>query len=227
MRTALLQTNTSMDDVRKQIEERIRWEEFLRTKATDAELRKYVANHRDLFRGTQIRASHILIKVEPNASEADKEKVKQKLASIKKEIEGGTITFRGGGQQVFRRSRQRRRRRRRSRLLLAQHGSDRRVHRRRIQIEKGDDLRPRRDSVRLSPDPGHRPQRGQGAGLRAKQAVHLQRSTRLTSRKRSLPPRKRRPRSTSSRCRRTSSHPKHRRLPLLPAGEGRRLRSAS
>ena len=93
LETALLQTNTSMDDVRKQIEERTRWQEFLRTKATDAELRKYVANHRDLFRGTQIRASHILLKVEPNASEADKEKVKQKLASIKKEIEGGTISF--------------------------------------------------------------------------------------------------------------------------------------
>jgi peptidyl-prolyl cis-trans isomerase C len=91
--SALLQTNTSMDDVRKQIEERTRWQEFLRTKATDAELRKYVANHRDLFRGTQIRASHILLKLEPNASVADKEKVKEKLASIKKEIEGGTISF--------------------------------------------------------------------------------------------------------------------------------------
>jgi peptidyl-prolyl cis-trans isomerase C len=89
----LLQTNTSMDVVRKQIEERARWQEFLRTKATDAELRKYVANHRDLFRGTQIRASHILLKLEPNASVADKEKVKEKLAGIKKEIEGGTISF--------------------------------------------------------------------------------------------------------------------------------------
>jgi peptidyl-prolyl cis-trans isomerase C len=91
--TVLLQTNTSMDVVRKQIEERARWQEFLRTKATDAELRKYVANHRDLFRGTQIRASHILLKLEPNASVADKEKVKEKLAGIKKEIEGGTISF--------------------------------------------------------------------------------------------------------------------------------------
>ena len=91
--TALLQSNKSMDDVRKTIEERARWQEFLRTKATDAELRKYVADHRDLFRGTQVRASHILLKLEPNASEADKEKAKQKLASIKKEIEGGTISF--------------------------------------------------------------------------------------------------------------------------------------
>ncbi len=91
--TALLQSNKSMDDVRKTIEERTRWQEFIRTKATDAELRRYVANHRDLFRGTQVRASHILISVEPTASETDKQKARQKLASIKKEIEGGTLTF--------------------------------------------------------------------------------------------------------------------------------------
>ncbi len=91
--TALLQSNTSLEDVRKQIEERIRWQEYLRLRATDATLRKYIADNRDLFRGTQIRASHILIKVEPDASEADKQKARQKLASIKKEIEGGTISF--------------------------------------------------------------------------------------------------------------------------------------
>jgi peptidyl-prolyl cis-trans isomerase C len=87
--TALLQSGTSMDVVRKQIEDRMRWQEFLRSKATDATLRKYVADNRDMFRGTQIRASHILLKTEPDASAADKEKVKQKLAGIKKEIENG------------------------------------------------------------------------------------------------------------------------------------------
>jgi peptidyl-prolyl cis-trans isomerase C len=91
--TALIQSNTNMDDVRKTIEERLRWQEFLKLRATDATLKKYVTDNRDLFRGTQIRASHILLKVEPNATEADKEKIKQKLLSIKKEIEGGTITF--------------------------------------------------------------------------------------------------------------------------------------
>jgi peptidyl-prolyl cis-trans isomerase C len=90
---ALIQSSTSMDDVRKQIEERLRWNEFLKLRATDATLRKYVADNRDLFRGTQIRASHILLKIEPSMSEADKEKIKQKLARIKSEIEHGTISF--------------------------------------------------------------------------------------------------------------------------------------
>jgi parvulin-like peptidyl-prolyl isomerase len=91
--TALLQSNSSMDEVRKQIEDRLRWEEFLNLRATDATLRKYVADNRDQFRGTQIRASHIMLKLEPNATDADKEKLKQKLLGIKKEIEGGSISF--------------------------------------------------------------------------------------------------------------------------------------
>lgn len=91
--SALLQSGVSIDDVRKQYEDRIRWAEFVKNKASDATLRKFVADHHDLFSGTSIRASHILIKVEPNATEADKEKARQKLAKIKKEIEGGTLSF--------------------------------------------------------------------------------------------------------------------------------------
>jgi len=91
--TSLLQNNISMDDIRKEYEGRLRWDLYWRPKATDATLRKYVAEKRDLFSGTQLRASHILIRVEPDASDADKQKARQKLASIKKEIEGGTLTF--------------------------------------------------------------------------------------------------------------------------------------
>jgi peptidyl-prolyl cis-trans isomerase C len=91
--TALLQNGISLDDIRKEYENRLRWQEYVKSRGSEATLRKFVADHRDLFNGTMIRASHILIKVEPNASDAVKEKAKQKLASVKKEIEGGTITF--------------------------------------------------------------------------------------------------------------------------------------
>ena len=72
---------------------RIRWSDYSKSKATDATLRKFVADNRDLFSGTQVRASHILLKVEPDASEADKEKAKQKLLGIKNDIEQNKITF--------------------------------------------------------------------------------------------------------------------------------------
>jgi parvulin-like peptidyl-prolyl isomerase len=91
--TALQENGFSPDEIRKEIQDRLRWIQYVNVKATDAELKKYAAEHHDLFSGTQVRASHILLRTQPNASEADKEKVKQKLLAVKKEIESGKISF--------------------------------------------------------------------------------------------------------------------------------------
>jgi peptidyl-prolyl cis-trans isomerase C len=91
--TAIKQSDTSMDEIRKELETRIRWQELVNARATDAVLRKFLADHRDLFSGTQVRASHILLKCDPNASAAEKEKVKQKLLGIRKDILESKLTF--------------------------------------------------------------------------------------------------------------------------------------
>jgi peptidyl-prolyl cis-trans isomerase C len=91
--STLLQNGIAMEDVRKEFENRIRWSDYVTTKATDASLRKFVADNQDLFSNTQVRASHILIKVEPDASAAEKEKIKQKLLGIKADIDQNKITF--------------------------------------------------------------------------------------------------------------------------------------
>jgi peptidyl-prolyl cis-trans isomerase C len=91
--TAIVQNGISLENIRKTIEDRLRWSEYLKKNATEATLRKYLADHRDLFMGTQVRASHILIKVDPDAPAAEKEKAKQKLLQIKSEIRNGTTTF--------------------------------------------------------------------------------------------------------------------------------------
>jgi peptidyl-prolyl cis-trans isomerase C len=90
---ALTENNISMKDVRSEMENRIRWSEYVKAKATDPELRRYVATNRDLFSGTQVRASHILLRVEPDAPAGEKEKVKQKLAAIKSQIDTSKLTF--------------------------------------------------------------------------------------------------------------------------------------
>ena len=99
--TLLLQTGTSMEELRKEFENRVRWMEYYKSKGTDATLRKYLNDNRDRFSRTQVRASHILLKTDPNASEADKEKVKQKVSAIRNEILQNKLTFAGGGQQVL------------------------------------------------------------------------------------------------------------------------------
>ncbi len=93
LENALLQSNVSLNDIRKEFEHRVRWSEYVKGKATEAALRRFYADHRDLFSGTQIRASHILLKFDPDTSEAEKEKIRQKLATIKSDIEQRKMTF--------------------------------------------------------------------------------------------------------------------------------------
>jgi peptidyl-prolyl cis-trans isomerase C len=91
--TEMLRTGMSMDEIRKEYTNRMRWFEYVNARATDAELKKFAASHRDLFANTQVRASHILVKLEPNASVSDKEKARQKLEEVKKQIDEKKLTF--------------------------------------------------------------------------------------------------------------------------------------
>ena len=89
--------------------------------ATDAELAKYIEQNKDSFNKSQVRASHILAVVEPDASPAEKEKARQKLVDIKKQIEAGKISFADAADKYLRGREQRQGEvRRRPRLLRPQ-----------------------------------------------------------------------------------------------------------
>lgn len=89
----LQRTQMTEDAVRKEYANRIRWIDFLNDKATDAELKSFESAHKDLFSGAQVKASHILLKVDPKASPAEKDKVREKLQGIKRDIEANKISF--------------------------------------------------------------------------------------------------------------------------------------
>jgi parvulin-like peptidyl-prolyl isomerase len=91
--TALQENGQTMDDLRREVTDRLRWIEYVNLKGTEAELKKYAANHKDLINGTQIKASHIFLNVPPEAAPAEKEKLRQKLLTIKQDIDAKKITF--------------------------------------------------------------------------------------------------------------------------------------
>jgi peptidyl-prolyl cis-trans isomerase C len=91
--TLLNQSGSSMEELRKDLADKLRWSEFAKTKAQDATLRKFLNENRDRFSGTRVRASHILLNVKPSASKEEKDQVRQKLEAIRKAILAGTMSF--------------------------------------------------------------------------------------------------------------------------------------
>jgi len=88
----MAQTGTSMTDLRNTFRRRLAWKNHV-MRVSDAELRKFVEENKDALSGAQVRANHILLMVDPNAKPEEKQRVKQKLLDIKKEIESGKTTF--------------------------------------------------------------------------------------------------------------------------------------
>lgn len=92
--TAELATNnTTLEEFRDRIGRTLQWQKYVLSRAGEAELKKHMDTNKDIFNGTQVRASHILIRVEPDASEADKKKAQDRLSQIKAEIDAGKISF--------------------------------------------------------------------------------------------------------------------------------------
>jgi peptidyl-prolyl cis-trans isomerase C len=89
----LAQTNTTLDDLKRELAVSLRWRTFLMDKATDSELKDYLSKNADVFSGTLVRASHILLKYDPAKGAEARAQAEQKLQSIKKEIEAGKTTF--------------------------------------------------------------------------------------------------------------------------------------
>ena len=89
----ILRSGMSIPEIRKQYANRLRWEELVNERGRDSELNKFFSNHKDLFNGTQVKASHILLEVQSGASPVAKTKVREKLLGIKKEIVDKKTTF--------------------------------------------------------------------------------------------------------------------------------------
>ncbi len=90
---ALVESGKSLADVRREYTDRLRWVDYVKARGTDAELKKFAAGHKDLLNGTQVRASHILLRVDPKASAEEREKIRQRLLGIKNEIDSKKLSF--------------------------------------------------------------------------------------------------------------------------------------
>jgi parvulin-like peptidyl-prolyl isomerase len=87
------ETQQTEKQVRQGLELSLRWNKYMSVKLTDAELRKYYTENKDYFERATVRCSHIVYRVGPDASQAEKVNAEKKLRELREQIVGGKITF--------------------------------------------------------------------------------------------------------------------------------------
>jgi parvulin-like peptidyl-prolyl isomerase len=71
----------------------LQWDLYIAPRTTEAELKRCYDANKDFFDGNLVHASHIMIRLAPNASDADRQTARQQLLNLRDQIAAGKITF--------------------------------------------------------------------------------------------------------------------------------------
>jgi len=95
-KSALLKGNTSETALKSQMRKRMAIQQYVdkefvqKVKVSEKEVKVYYAGHPDMFKAPeQVRARHILIKVDPGTEESKKSKARKKLKEVQKKLRNG------------------------------------------------------------------------------------------------------------------------------------------
>lgn len=75
--------------LRGQIEEQMAFKKYAESQISDQKIQQHFAGHKQEFDGTQVKASHVLIKLEETSTPQDRKAAADKIAAIRQEIAGG------------------------------------------------------------------------------------------------------------------------------------------
>jgi hypothetical protein len=71
----------------------LQWMAYCKAQVTDAIAKQYYDTNKDFFDNVMVRASHIMLRVEPNASPTDVAAAKAKLTALRQQLMDGKIDF--------------------------------------------------------------------------------------------------------------------------------------
>jgi len=66
---------------------------YIKAHLTDADVKKFYDETRDFFDGNQVRVSHIMVKVAPTATDAERKDLHDRLMALRQQILDGKISF--------------------------------------------------------------------------------------------------------------------------------------
>ncbi|HYV34503.1 MAG TPA: peptidylprolyl isomerase [Gemmataceae bacterium] len=89
----LKETGQTDIQLKADIAARLQWKNFISPRLTDQVVKQYYDTNKVFFDKVLVRASHVLLKVAPNAAQADRQVVYNRILAIEAEIKAGKITF--------------------------------------------------------------------------------------------------------------------------------------
>lgn len=87
------ETGQTEVQVRDSVTNMLRWGGYVKTRVNEADVHKFYDENRDFFDEVRVQASHILIRLAPSASEAERRAGAQKLQGLRAEIAAGKLDF--------------------------------------------------------------------------------------------------------------------------------------
>jgi parvulin-like peptidyl-prolyl isomerase len=87
------ETNQTPEQVQSGIVNMLQWAAFVKDKVGDAEVKRYYDENREFFDQVLVRASHIVLRVTPEASAGERQTAEQKLRALRTEILAGRLDF--------------------------------------------------------------------------------------------------------------------------------------
>lgn len=89
----LKETGQTEAQLRADIAARVQWKLYVAPKLNDATVKAYYDTNKVFFDKVFVRASHVLLRLAPNATPADRQAATQKLQAIRQEILAGKLDF--------------------------------------------------------------------------------------------------------------------------------------
>jgi parvulin-like peptidyl-prolyl isomerase len=87
------ETGQTMEQLQKDVVARLQWRGYLQNRLKEDEARKYYEANKPFFDKIMVRASHVLVKVPPNATAEQKKVLLNRAETIRQEVVGGKMTF--------------------------------------------------------------------------------------------------------------------------------------
>jgi peptidyl-prolyl cis-trans isomerase C len=89
----LKETGQTPDQLRNNILNKLQWDGYVSAHLTEKDVENYYQESKDFFDRVLVKASHIVLRVSPDAPAGERQSAKLQLAKLREDIVSGKITF--------------------------------------------------------------------------------------------------------------------------------------